>query len=88
MLHIHTVAADRNACVSNPCLNKGTCERKGNNYHCKCGPGHAGRICESKTVDVVLCSAFVIYNRRKRRHCSADCFALLFVVINVLDHLC
>ncbi|GAU97955.1 hypothetical protein RvY_09170 [Ramazzottius varieornatus] len=38
----------KNACLSSPCLNGGTCEAvaKGIHYHCICGKGLSGKNCE------------------------------------------
>lgn len=41
-------------CLSNPCLNNGTCWDFANGYRCQCGPGFLGTRCEQ---DVAVCNA-------------------------------
>jgi len=35
------------ACVSNPCMNGGTCAANGATFNCQCPPGYAGNSCET-----------------------------------------
>ena len=38
---------DNDECMSNPCLNGGTCTDHVNSYSCKCVPGYVGTNCEN-----------------------------------------
>ncbi|CAG2161586.1 unnamed protein product [Oppiella nova] len=42
-----------NECISNPCLNRGICVDKVNDYECKCPKGYIGKRCET---DVNVCT--------------------------------
>ena len=37
---------DQGQCLSNLCLNGGTCIQKGKDYNCTCAPGYEGDNCE------------------------------------------
>ena len=39
-----------NECLSSPCLNRGTCLDRVDNYECRCTHGHKGRNCELKVM--------------------------------------
>jgi len=46
MYHRYECDAEVNLCYSNPCLNKGTCQRKESDYACLCPDGFTGKNCE------------------------------------------
>uniref|UniRef100_A0A8D2ZIQ1 Sushi, nidogen and EGF-like domains 1 n=1 Tax=Scophthalmus maximus TaxID=52904 RepID=A0A8D2ZIQ1_SCOMX len=41
------VCEEINACVSQPCLNGGTCQNKGGSYQCVCSDGFSGNRCQT-----------------------------------------
>ena len=45
----------KNACLSNPCMNNGTCDSLNNGFKCICGKNFYGKNCENK---VDLCKGF------------------------------
>ena len=46
-IHSHDFHADINECVSNPCLNGGTCVDQVNRYVCNCHDGYGGVNCQT-----------------------------------------
>ncbi|XP_021364299.1 uncharacterized protein LOC110457377 isoform X2 [Mizuhopecten yessoensis] len=56
-----TFTSDRCGCLSNPCLNGGTCLSNSNmqtGYECTCPSGLSGGICEDVSVDTTLTCTF------------------------------
>ncbi|XP_071086302.1 matrilin-4-like [Haliotis cracherodii] len=45
---------DVDACVSNPCLNNGTCVAEKGEFNCNCQPGFTGTVCESECTSRIL----------------------------------
>lgn len=46
-LQLYVISLDRRECLSNPCLNEGTCIEQVNGYQCRCMPGYTGTRCET-----------------------------------------
>ena len=44
--------SDINECLSDPCLNGGSCSAIGNEYTCECVDGYTGIHCESGNISI------------------------------------
>ncbi len=55
LIYVHACAvydlalclSDIDECLSNPCVNGGTCRDRADGYNCFCAPGYTGVNCET-----------------------------------------